>query len=123
MAEKKAVVVTEEAPAAEEKPKAPRSTAKPQANAADPKLLDRTVKGVKFKIDPAAFDDLELFDMLGELEEGDMLMVSKVLRRALGPEQFSNVLEQLRDKKTARVPITRATEFLMALLTETDPNG
>lgn len=71
-------------------------------------------EGVGADIDMAAFDDLDLLDMIDDFQSGDFFKFKKILARILGEEQWARVYEGLKDG--GRVTATRASEFFASVM-------
>lgn len=82
-----------------------------------------THKGATITLASEVFDDFELLDEIGAVEEGKGNRLPALLRRLVGPEQFRSVMEALRDKKTGRVSVEAGAEFLGEIFEAVNPNS
>ncbi len=62
----------------------------------------QTSTGLEFNIDENLWDDMELVDALGELQENP-LAISKVILLMFGEEGKKDLYEHCRDPKTGKV--------------------
>lgn len=67
--------------------------------------------GATYTIDPDATGDVELIEALAELDEGNQLVLPRVVRSLVGDAQYAAFKESARDPKTGRVPMAALREF------------
>lgn len=104
-------------------PKGAKKPADRKPKAEDgPESLTATVAGQEYEVSAEALDDFELLDDLARLDDGDVSRAASVLRRLLG-DDMKRAMDSIRDKKTGRVTIAAATDFVMDLMKELDPNS
>lgn len=84
--------------------------------------IEATACGVTVTIDPNALNDFETFELIAKLNEGDMFVFPQLFRRVIGAGA-DVVLKDLADKKTGRVTLDVASEFLKEVLEQLDPNS
>lgn len=82
-----------------------------------------TLRGVTVDLPAEVFDDFELLDEIGAVEEGKGNRLPALLRRLVGQEQFGTVMDGLRDKKTGRVSVESGAEFLSEVIQAVSPNS
>lgn len=75
------------------------------------KIEGKTVDGFKFSYPEENADDMELLEMLGKLDDGDLTPLPKVLERMLGADQKKDLYEYYR-KIDGRVSIKRMAEVM-----------
>lgn len=83
-----------------------------------------TEAGFKIEVDPDAFDDMEVVDMLAEVDENPLIL-SKLLTRTLGKEGKKAMYDFVRNDK-GRVPSGAALkifEEIMVLMGEETKNS
>jgi hypothetical protein len=84
------------------------------AEANEPEEVEPTTveyAGKTYTIDPAASGDVELIEALAELDEGNHLVLPRVVRSLVGDAQYAAFKESVRDAETGRVPVTALREF------------
>ena len=62
-------------------------------------LTGNTKSGFHFKIEDQALDDYEILEMLTEIDDGNGVLVPKMIERLLGKEQKEALKEHLRNKE------------------------
>ncbi|MDD6742206.1 MAG: hypothetical protein PUE22_01675 [Roseburia porci] len=62
-------------------------------------LTGNTKSGFQFKIEDQALDDYEILEMLTEIDDGNGVLVPKMIERLLGKEQKEALKEHLRNKE------------------------
>lgn len=78
--------------------------------------------GREWVVSRDALDDFELLDDISELDKGNVTKMTSIAHRLLG-DQWSDVMEVLRDKDTNRVSVEAGAEFVGDLLTALNPNS
>jgi hypothetical protein len=75
--------------------------------------VPRTVefRGKSYVIDADAAGDVELIEALAELDEGNHLVLPRVVRSLVGSEQYAAFKESVRDADTGRVSVTALRDF------------
>lgn len=73
-----------------------------------------TSSGFAFSLDEKALDNMELVDTLAEMQSGDPLAISAVVRMVLGEEQRRALYEHLRTAD-GRVPATAVSDAVMEI--------
>ena len=77
-----------------------------------------TKTGFKFEMDEITFDNVELFDALVEMEDGNVLMtLPKITTMLLGPEQKKKLYDHLR--KDGRVSMTDLSSEIVDIFNST----
>lgn len=64
----------------------------------DKDMLTCEVGGIPVRIRRDAMDDIDVMEMLGEMQDGNQLIMPKLMRSVLGPEQYANVKASLADE-------------------------
>lgn len=85
-----------------------------------------TLRGITLELLPGAFDDWELLEALGDLEETNpksIRVLPGMLRRMLKPEGHEAVMNLLRDPESGRVHVAPAIQFVFELFKAVNPNG
>lgn len=78
-------------------------------------LTGKTTAGFEYTIDETTLDNMELLDALSDLENGDILAVSKVVTLLLGVEQKKRLYNFLRlDNGT--VPVDAVSNAVVEIL-------
>ena len=80
------------------------------------------VNGRTWTVAADALDDFELLDDLSEIDNENASRMPRALKRLLGPEQYKEALNSIRDPKTGRVGVEAGAEFVKALF-EALPNS
>lgn len=80
------------------------------------------IQGISLTLDPNVFDDFELLDTFNEIQEGNALKTPEMLRKILG-DQYSMVLDQLRDPVSGRVPASAVAPFMQELMEALAPKS
>lgn len=62
-------------------------------------LKGKTQSGFEFKIEDQTLDDYELLEMLTEIDDGNGVLVPKMVERLLGKEQKTALKDHLRNKE------------------------
>lgn len=75
-----------------------------------------TKTGFKFKIDKAIADDMEIFELIEQLDEGNTTALPKLLNRLLGESQKKALYDHVRNE-AGRVPIEAAFAEIKEILT------
>ena len=65
--------------------------------------------GFEYKIKDHVLDNMELLDAIAEVDQNPMVL-SKVLKMLLGPEQRKKLYDHLRDPKNGNVPIVAVSD-------------
>lgn len=74
-------------------------------------LKGKTKSGFEFTIQKDISDDMELFELLVEADEGKASVLPKILTRILGPEQKKLLYDHCREE-SGRVRMTVVSEEL-----------
>lgn len=83
-----------------------------------------TIRDITVEVSTAAINDFEILDDIRAVEVNrDPTRFPGLLRRLLGSEQYTAVLDRLRDKKTGRVTVEAGIEYTGALLRALNPNS
>ena len=97
-------------------PDIPKGAKKPQDHAAkaEAKSEDLTVtyNGIDYTIDRAIVDDVEFFELIGEMEEKPFLL-TRVVKMLLGEKQYGEFKDANRDD-AGRVSIDHLAKFFEA---------
>jgi hypothetical protein len=80
------------------------------------------IKGKTFKIDKDAFNDLEVLEALSELENGNSLVLPKLIKKIVGSENYTRMLSVLKDEKD-RVPIESVADLFVKLSEKLAPKS
>lgn len=75
----------------------------------------KTSTGFECEIDDTKLDDMELFEDIVELENGNALVLPRVMTRVLGNDVKKALYEHLRGDD-GRVPTQKATEALTEIM-------
>lgn len=78
-------------------------------------LTGKTTAGFEYTIDEASMNNMELIDALADLENGDILSVSKVVTLMLGKEQKKRLYDFLRLDNGA-VPVDAVSNAVVEIL-------
>ena len=62
-------------------------------------LTGNTKSGFQFKIEDQALDDYEILEMLTQIDDGNGVLLPKMIERLLGKEQKEALKEHLRNKE------------------------
>lgn len=82
-----------------------------------------TVDGITVTVPADAYDDFELLDLLHTLDtKRNGAQLPAILRRLVGEQEYATVMDKLRDEKTKRVPVKRASEFVLAVVKAARPS-
>lgn len=96
----------------------PKQAAKPHDHLT--KKNDRFMKvealGRTWRIDRDALDDDEFMEHVGELQDGNPFVTSKVGKHLLGDKAYAKARELLRDQDTGRVRASSMLEFIAEVL-------
>ena len=65
--------------------------------------------GFEYKMEDHVLDNMELLDAIAEVDQNPMVL-SKVLKMLLGPEQRKKLYDHLRDPKNGNVPIVAVSD-------------
>lgn len=76
-----------------------------------------TAMGIKVKIDKDVFDDLEVFELIGKINDGDVFAFPKLTELIFGNE-YEKICKQLEDPKTGKVKVSVFTEFITELMNQ-----
>lgn len=80
-------------------------------------IKGKTSSGFKFQINESTInDDYELLELLGELEENPIL-ISKVIRKVLGPDAAAALKDYVRDENGV-VSIQKMSEEITEIFTQ-----
>jgi hypothetical protein len=90
------------------------------SNATKDKFITVTSHGIAVDVDPDKFNDLELFDMIDDIQSGNVFKMPKLMRRIFG-DQNNAVLDGLRGDDGI-VSADTASEFLIEVLKQIGPN-
>lgn len=82
-----------------------------------------TLRGITLDLAKEVFDDFELLDEIGAIEEGRGNRLPALLRRLVGEDRFRDVMEALRDKKTNRVSVEDGAKFVNEIIEAISPNS
>lgn len=75
-----------------------------------------TSTGFKCNIDPDALNDMDLFDCICKLQDGDMMQLPKIFGKLLSEEDYNRLKDHCRTE-SGRVPIERISEELNNIFT------
>lgn len=75
-----------------------------------------TSTGFKCNIDPDALNDMDLFDCICKLQDGDMMQLPKIFGKLLSDEDYNRLKDHCRTE-SGRVPIERISEELNNIFT------
>ena len=75
-----------------------------------------TSTGFECEIDPDALNDMELFDCICKLQDGDMMQLPKIFGKLLSDEDYERLKDHCRTE-SGRVPIERVSEELNNIFT------
>lgn len=64
---------------------------------AEVKTLTATVRGIPVSVEREALNDIEVMELLGELQDGNPLVLPKLMRAVYGAEQYANIKASLRE--------------------------
>lgn len=79
-------------------------------------MIEGTLKnGFKFSIDETRLDDMQFIDMLAELDDGNTLVLPKLMTFILGKEQKNALYEHVKTED-GRVPIAEVTEAFTEIM-------
>ena len=91
-------------------------------NSEQPKeLLTINSHGITVEVDTDKFNDLEMFDMIDDIQSGNVFRMPKLMRYIFG-DQHKAILEGLRNESGV-VTAESATEFLLEVLQQALPNS
>lgn len=71
--------------------------------------------GFEFSVDETRLDDMRFIDMLAELDDGNALVLTKLLTFILGKEQKDALYEHVKSED-GRVPIAKVTEAFTEIM-------
>jgi len=97
------------------------STADNASSKAAKKLITVTSHGITVEVDQDKFNDLELFDMIDEVQSGNVFKMPKLMKRIFD-KQYDLVMEGLREESGV-VSADTASEFLIEVLKQISPNS
>ncbi|MCH9275003.1 hypothetical protein JS533_001700 [Bifidobacterium amazonense] len=105
----------------------PAKRKKPQDHQSKNGPREVTVRGVTITVDPAMFNDLDMFEDLYDLQnaendENGLFKIIPFLRKVCGPA-YQQVKRVLRDPDTGRIPMETVQEFTAELMSELNPNS
>lgn len=81
-----------------------------------------TVQGITVTVLDESLDDFELLDDLRAVDvDRNASRLPALLRRLVG-DDYRDIMDQLRDSQSGRVPIQKATEFIRGLMEALNPN-
>lgn len=80
--------------------------------------VEAIVMGVRARVRPDAADDFELLDWMDELNEGNGLLLPRIVKRLFGDE-WPRVFEELKGDDP-KLSIEKATEFFTKFFTAID---
>lgn len=80
------------------------------------KFMEVEALGRTWRIDRDAIDDDEFMESVGELQDGNPFVTSKVGKHLLGAEAYAEARELLRDHDTGRVRASSMLEFIAEVL-------
>ncbi|MCQ2383075.1 MAG: hypothetical protein MJ060_04620 [Clostridia bacterium] len=75
-----------------------------------------TVRGITLDVDVEVFDDMEVLQLFADLEDGNVFVFPRLMKLFFG-DNYENITEQLKDKKTGRVKASTMGDFLKEVLT------
>ena len=84
-------------------------------------LISITSHGITLELDQEKFNDLELFDMIDEIQSGNVFKMPKLMRHIFG-DQHKVVLDGLRNDQGI-VTADKASGFLIEVLQQINPNS
>lgn len=70
-----------------------------------------TSSGFKFEVDVEKLDDMRVLDMVVEISEGNLLLLSPLAKKILGEDQREELYRHL-ESKEGRVSVERVSEEL-----------
>lgn len=79
------------------------------------------VDGITVTVTPESLDDFELLDDFSQMQNGNGARVTSAFHRMFG-DDASRILDELRED-SGRVKLTRASQFMMAVMKELAPNS
>lgn len=85
------------------------------------KLITISSHGITVKVSQDKFNDLELFEMIDEIQSGNVFKMPKLMRRIFD-DQHEMVLDGLRSESGV-VTADKASEFLIEVLQQINPNS
>ncbi|MCL2870764.1 MAG: hypothetical protein FWE26_03950 [Coriobacteriia bacterium] len=91
------------------------------SNQPDKRLVTIASHGITVQVDQDKFNDLELFDMIDEIQSGNVFKMPKLMRRIFD-DQHQMVLNGLREENGI-VTADKASEFLVEVLQQIGPNS
>lgn len=103
------------------KPKATAETEERKVEAFTIHLRDRD-----WQVDSAVLNDFELLEKLSIIDGGGAraaAVMPSVLRELLGPAQFREAMDVLRDEGTGRVAVDEGAQFVFDVLAGLNPNS
>lgn len=80
------------------------------------KCMEVEALGRTWRVDRDALDDDEFMEHVGELQDGNPFVTSKVGKHLLGAEAYAEARELLRDQDTGRVRASSMLEFIAEVL-------
>lgn len=69
----------------------------------------KTQTGFSFKVDSDLINDAEFLELFAEMQDGNNLVVFKIIKKSLGEEQKQKLYDHVRNKK-GQVPIDRMSD-------------
>ncbi|MCL2403664.1 MAG: hypothetical protein FWC86_05520 [Coriobacteriia bacterium] len=92
-----------------------------EANTQNKKFITITSHGITVKVNRDKFNDLELFDMIDEIQSGNVFKMPKLMR-LIFEDQHDLVMDGLRNEEGI-VTADSASEFLVEVLGQIGPNS
>lgn len=89
-----------------------------EAESAQPQPVDFDVMGVKGTIDISLFDDAEVFEWMGDIQDGNAFVYPKLCKRLFGDE-WAEIARKLKGDRP-RLTASRMVTFFTELMTEAD---
>jgi hypothetical protein len=90
------------------------------ATAPAKKLITVSSHGITAELDQEKFNDLELFDMIDDIQSGNVFKMPKLMKHIFD-DQHKEVLNGLRSENGI-VTADKASEFLIEVLKQIGPN-
>lgn len=85
-------------------------------NTTNNNITGKTSSGFGFELSPNVFDDWEIMELLGRVQNEDKLAIFELFRRVLGDEQLAKLKEHCREED-GRIPLSRMNDELTEIFT------
>lgn len=86
------------------------------SNSSRSKYYNVTVEGISLRIPKDVIDDIEVVELLGEVQDGNIFSFAKLAKRMFGEEGYKKVKEGLADKN-GRTKVSDMSNFFTKVLT------